>query len=455
MRIHILKGHPMTSTARRPTRPALCSAPAAIIAIVVAAVLLALGPVAAPAEAGNILSTQHGGRATGQVGAFTARASDPSAVTYNPAATARLDGLQALGGLDFSNATNEFAVDGGGTFAANHTIQFPPAVYVTYQLGDSPWVAGLGLDTPGWYSVDFDPALFSQRFVTRVAQRRYWQLHPTIAYRIDDNWSVGGGLRYVYGDLELGQNFASTAVDPRTGDRFPFELEFLADDEIDAFTFDLGVHYATTVWGFGATYRHGFTEPVTSPYDKSVRDIPSPTQEQFLPPLFDQLQVTQTAQLPTQAIGGVWLAPYPELRLELDVELALWDRTADTLFREDTTGSFPGREELEIRTRDWDDTVSVRLAAEGDLSQRWTLSGGVAWEPSPVSNAIGATVDPGFPRGDAIVYGLGTSYILPTVTFDLGYSFWDYDDRSSSGLGTGGTYSAREQVWSVSARWGF
>lgn len=439
----------MTSTARRSTR----------VALLAAAVLLPLlGPGATPAEAGNILNTQHGGRATAQVGAFTARASDASAVTYNPAATARLEGLQALGGLDFSNATDEYRLsDGSGdTFAANHTIQFPPAVYVTYQLGDdSPWVAGLGLDTPAWYSVDFDPALFSERFATRVAQRRFWQLHPTIAYKIDENWSVGGGIRYIYADMELGQNFRSTARDPRTNTQFPFELEFLADDTADGFSFDVGVHYATNVWGFGAVYRDGFTETVTSPYEKTVRDIPSPTQEQFVPPLFDQIQVRQTAQLPTQVIGGVWLAPYPELRLELDVELALWDRTADVVFRDDDTGTFPGQEQFEIRTRDWDDTVSVRLAAEGDLTQRWTLSGGVAWEPSPTSDTVGGAVDPGFPRSDAIVYGLGASYVLPTVTFDVGYSFWDYDDRSSSGFAAAGTYSAREQVWSASARWSF
>jgi long-chain fatty acid transport protein len=437
------------------SKPSTSPRPALPLLLCALTTLLALGPLAPSADAGNILSSQHGGRATAQVGAFTARASDASAVTYNPAATARLDGLQALGGLDFSNSTDEYAVDGGTTFAANHTIQFPPAIYVTYQLGDTPWVAGLGLDTPAWYSVDFDPALFSERFATRVVQRRYWQLHPTIAYQINDNWSVGGGLRYIYGDLELGQNFRSTARDPSTNSQFPFELEFLADETVDGLSFDAGVHYATTVWGFGAVYREGFAETVTSPYDKTVRDIPSPTQEQFIPALFDQIQVRQTAQLPTQLIGGVWLAPYPELRLELDVELALWDRTTDIVFRDDTTGTFPGQEQFEIRVRDWDDTVSVRLAAEGDLSERWTLGGGIAWEPSPTSDSVNGAVDPGFPRGDALVYGLGASYVLPTVTFDVGYSFWDYDDRRSAGFAAPGTYSAREQVWSASARWSF
>src|SRR5687767_2057441 len=39
----------------------------------------------APSMASGLSAFQHGGRATGQAGAFTARAADPSAVTYNPA----------------------------------------------------------------------------------------------------------------------------------------------------------------------------------------------------------------------------------------------------------------------------------------------------------------------------------------------------------------------------------
>src|SRR5215213_230663 len=52
---------------------------------------------------------QHGGRAMGQAGAFTARASEPSAVTYNPAAITQLDGLQLQAGLDFRQVETEYS----------------------------------------------------------------------------------------------------------------------------------------------------------------------------------------------------------------------------------------------------------------------------------------------------------------------------------------------------------
>ncbi|HYH46879.1 MAG TPA: transporter, partial [Thermoanaerobaculia bacterium] len=64
--------------------------------LALAAVLLLVPQLAAASGFGLF---QHGGRATGQVGAFTARAADPSAVTYNPAALTRVPGLQLQAGL--------------------------------------------------------------------------------------------------------------------------------------------------------------------------------------------------------------------------------------------------------------------------------------------------------------------------------------------------------------------
>src|SRR5690349_9707291 len=74
-------------------------------------VLLCLAALLAGADLAAALNFglfQHGGRAMGQVGAFTARASEPSAVTYNPAAITQLEGLQTQAGLDFNNADDEY-----------------------------------------------------------------------------------------------------------------------------------------------------------------------------------------------------------------------------------------------------------------------------------------------------------------------------------------------------------
>jgi long-chain fatty acid transport protein len=112
---------------------------------------------------------------------------------------------------------------------------------------------------------------------------------------------------------------------------------------------------------------------------------------------------------------------------------------------------------LQTRSRDWDDTLGVRLGVEGDLTSRWTVFGGAALEQSPVPDD---NVEPGFPRGDALVYGAGFSYNLARISFDMGYSLWDHDDRTVRGQELGApnvqsTYSSHEQVWSAGARWRF
>ena len=92
---------------------------------------------------------QHGGRALGQAGAFTARASEPSAVFYNPAGITQLPGLQVQVGLDFANSEDKYQ-SATGSFAAKHIIDFPPALYATWKSDGSPWAVGIGLDAPFW-----------------------------------------------------------------------------------------------------------------------------------------------------------------------------------------------------------------------------------------------------------------------------------------------------------------
>ena len=70
----------------------------------------------------------------------------------------------------------------------------------------------------------------------------------------------------------------------------------------------------------------------------------------------------------------------------------------------------------------------------------------------------GGTVEPGFPRGDALVYAFGAGYSLESISFDVGYSYHDHDNRGASNQeplnpAVGGSYEDRAQVWGFSVRW--
>jgi long-chain fatty acid transport protein len=397
---------------------------------------------------------QHGGRAMGQVGAFTARAPEPSALTYNPAAIARLEGLQLQVGLDLNNARDEYQ-SATGTFDANHVIQFPPALYLTWKQRNGPFALGIGIDSPFQYSLDWRPVFFPGRFITRQFELRVYEVHPVLAYDLGEGWSVGGGLRYAFGTLEQGDNAIVPVFTGAGAPTVNVEVERDADSDVDALAWDLAIHYAAPSWGWGAVYRSPERLKGSGDVSYRPRDVPTgiPGLEAALRSRFAGGSARQSFEIPREIRAGVWYAPYPELRLELDASFQSWSslEATDITYDPNAFGDGP----TVSTRRDWEDTTSLRLGVEGDITDNFLLFGGIAQEPSPVP---GSTLEPGFPRGDALVYGLGFTYSFPQISFDLGYSFHDHDDRGTRNQepqnpGRSGTFRADDQVWGFSVRW--
>ena len=428
--------------------PRLRSRLAPVVAFTFSACLFVLA--AGPAGAVGYGLFQHGGRTTGQVGAFTARASDPSAVTFNPAAIARLDGFQFQGGLDFENDTDTYRDNVFGTFDAGHVIQFPPAAYATRRPGkESRWAFGLGLDAPFWTTLDWKPLGFPERFNQKKFELTVFQLHPVVAFRLSDHWSFGGGVRYLQGSLEQDDNRAFLLLNQPV--RTVVEEERRAKSDVDGLGWDLALHYATERWGWGVVVRSAVDLDGSGDARYRIRDFQLPADVSFQP----SGSARQNFDLPAEFSTGIWLAPYPELRIELDAAWQKWSDVSASTVRFGP-GGLQAQGDSVRRFGDWDDTLSLRLAVEGDLNDQVSLFGGIAKEESPVSSAA---VTPGFPRGDGTVYAVGATYNFPQISFDLGYSLHEHDrnrvpvDEILPSRRV--SYSARSTVWSASARWRF
>ena len=417
---------------------------------VVAAAALTLSAV--PLSAAGPLLFQHGGRPTAQVGAFTARATDAVAVSYNPAAVARLTGANYQLGFDFTAPRDDYDSP-TGSFAQDHLITEAVALYATWHLPEDyyPFAFGLGIEPRAWYLADWHQALFPGRFVTNRQELTLWSIHPVLAYQLGERWSLGGGLRYYIGQLEFGNNRELRV--PGTGG-FVHEVEVsrVAEADVDGLGIDLGLHYGTEAFGWGLVLDTGAEVEGSGDVTYAPRDVPAdPVLQANLDRLLVRGGTSQSFDLPWELRTGWWVAPYPELRLELDVAWTGWSVEEDDVvtFTPNAFGG-PARE---VRRRDWDDTLSVRFGLEGDVADHWVLSSGLAWEPSPVP---ASTLEPGFARGDALVAGLGFSYQIAEISLDLGYSFYFYDDRGTRGQeverpNVAGTFSSRDQIWAFSA----
>ena len=417
--------------------------------------LLAALAGAASAGASGFGLFQHGGRAMGQVGAFTARASEPSAVTYNPAAITRLEGTQAQAGLDFNNSDDEYISD-AGSFSANHVIQFPPSLYATWKQEQGPFALGIGIDSPFYYNLDWRPALFPGRFLTRRSELRVYEFHPVAAYDLGEGWSVGGGLRYVLGSLDEEDNVIIPVFLGGGTPPVNVEVERNAEADVDAFAWDLAVHYTSPVWGWGAVYRSPAELKGNGEVNYEPRDVPAgiPGLDAAIRSRIVNGGSRQSFEIPREIRGGVWYAPYPELRIELDASYQSWSSLEATDITYDPDVVTGAQSTIRV-PRDWEDTLSLRLGLEGDITDNFLLFGGIAMEPSPVP---GDTLEPGFPRGDATVYGIGFTYNFPQLSFDVGYSRHEHDDRGASGQellnpNRQSTYTASDTVWGFAVRW--
>jgi|SRR6185369_14074622 len=405
---------------------------------------------AALAAASGFGVFQHGGRGTAEVGAMTARSTEPSALTYNPAAITDLPGVQLQVGLDFSNSNNHYDTT-SGTYTTHHIIDFPGAAYVTWKSKSTPLALGFGVDAPFWYKVNWLEANFPNRLLKRQFELTLFEAHPVVAWDLGEGWSVGGGLRYDYGTLIQGDN-------RRVGFAFPgfsptlVEVERQAEAKVDGLSWDAAVHLSRPNWGWGAVYRGEMKVSGTDSVDYTPRDIANPA----LVPLVDNAlpsgRARQEFEIPREVRTGLWVAPYSELRVELDVAWQNWSSLNDTsvTYSPNTLGDGPT-----VRTpRDWKDTFNIRLGFEGDITDELVAYGGVSREPSPVP---AHNLLPDFPRGDAMVYSLGAGYNFPHISFDLGVSYHQHDGNRTSIAepippGSTGSYRANDKVWAFSVR---
>src|SRR5688572_27796951 len=215
--------------------------------------VVALAPL--PAAAAGFGLFQHGGRGAAQVGALTGRADDPSALTYNPAGITRLKGGQLQAGLDFGVAEDDFR-DVTGSYSATHHINFPPALYLTYgpRKADSGWAVGLGLDAPFWNTNDWQPALFPRATSSRKWTVEIFELHPVLAYAVDERWSFAVGFRYLRGELEDAHRTPLAAIFAPDSSFVVFG-EHSSQADVDGWGYDFALHYDQPSWGWGAVLR--------------------------------------------------------------------------------------------------------------------------------------------------------------------------------------------------------
>src|SRR5262245_62872371 len=174
---------------------------------------------AAPVHAAGFAIFEQGARGMGFAGAYTAQANDPSAIFHNAAGIAFLKGKQIyLGGTlvspssDFVGA-NPFPGAGVTETSAAGNIGVP-SLYYTQEFSENV-VVGLGVFSPFGLKTEWaNPDTYSGRFLSQRAELKSIAINPTIAFKLEDRFSIGIGLDWRLSKIELNRHFPS--VDPFT-----------------------------------------------------------------------------------------------------------------------------------------------------------------------------------------------------------------------------------------------
>ncbi len=137
-----------------------------------------------------------------------ARAQGADTIASNPAGMTKLEGtqLQVNGGVVYGDL--ELDLDNGGNNGGN-ALQTAPlgSLYLTHAIDDQ-WVSGIGVFGSHGLGIDYGDG-WDGRGYTQSAKLTGIAFAPSLAYRIDSNWSVGASLIAMNGSLEASVDLTS------------------------------------------------------------------------------------------------------------------------------------------------------------------------------------------------------------------------------------------------------
>lgn len=417
----------------RPGRSAACAA----------SLLAAALGAATPASAAGFALFEQGARAMGFAGAFTAQASDPSAIFHNPAGIAFQRGRRLYLGGTAVRPTSSFEgaapfPGAGVTEEGDAGILIPPHAYYTHELAPD-IVAGIGVHVPfGLRSRWASPDTYSGRFISQSAELRGFSINPTIAVKLADRLSVGAGLDVRLSSVTLQRRVPlANPFTQRIVDAAALDLE---SDTALGLGFNLGMlARLSESTSIGASYRH----KVKAEYEGSAVFTPLSTGNAQLDALIGAALPQGSQPVRTEiefpGFASVGLAQrFGAWTFEVDVNWYQWS-TFDVL-----PITFTERPDLsEVIVEDYGDSFQYRFGVERELSETWAVRGGYFWDETP---SPPASVSPLLPDANRNGIALGGSWTSGRLRLDAGAWLVLGSARSTAGQNRDryeGTYQSR------------
>jgi long-chain fatty acid transport protein len=328
------------------------------------------------AYAGGFEVLEHGAAATGMVGAFTAKADDPSAIFYNPGGLAGQEGLQIY--LGSTVITGFGSGEFGGeetdrTFAPNPL----PTAYVSYGVGQ--FAFGIGAFTRFGLSVEWPDEWAGRLIATRAALNTV-TINPTVSWRPLPWLGVGGGLDVTPASVTI-TRYADLVAD-EAGLRFAGNTVGLGGNA--------GVLVGTRELSAGVSYRSGGTLE----FDDGTLTFDAPPE---LSAMLMDTPASADVPLADLVSMGIGFRPTRKVFIQGQADWHNWSRFQELAI----TTPNPGFALSE--PQNWEDAWTFRLGAEFDLDGP-LLRAGVGYDMTPIP---AETLSPILPDADRFLVSVG------------------------------------------------
>jgi long-chain fatty acid transport protein len=326
--------------------------------------------------------------------AYVAHTSGADTAYYNPANMAFMADKQYIeGGITLANLPRNTYTLGAPVSGESEeeNILIPNIHYVANAIGGFRW--GVSLTAPGGltkrWKTPFQKAS-AEEFTLKIIE-----LSPSIAYKVADNLSIGGGIRVIYSEGVVKSNSAdAAAIDPRV----PSAARDMNGNTV-AYGYNLALAYKpTSDINMALTYR-------------SNVDLKESGTAKISAAPFGTLyngDASVTVPLPAAlnlAVSKTWNNKFT---LEFDYERTFWSTYENLDFEYTGKGSafVPPAFDNPI-PRNWQDTNTFRVGATAVLDNKFTVMMGFAVDQTPVPTK---TIGFELPDSDAKIFSMGFKY---------------------------------------------
>lgn len=362
-----------------------------------------------------------------------ASAHDASTIYWNPAGMTRLPGRQVVVGLNIIYGSARFTGQSttspvgpafpisGGTGGNPIGLNWVPNLYFATDLTPS-IKAGIGINAPFGLRTEY-PADWMGRYQAIDSTVESININPSIAWKVRDNMSLGGGLNFQYFKARLSNaiDFGAACFGSPFGPAACTSAGILPQTR-DGIAKVSGNSWGVG-WNIGAMLQVSADIRLGIAYRSSIKHEIKGDATFSNPALPGPFGALTAGAADTGARSTIKTPDSLSVSLHNQVN-AKWALLADA-----TWTGWSKFKELRVRfdngspdavtPENWRNTVRVSLGAGYKPDQQWTLRGGLAYENSAIPNAFRTAR---IPDNAHTLLGFGANYrVSKTSSLDFGY----------------------------------